>query len=194
MNISLWFRSALRRSAGGFNVPQGNLKRSPNDGFSLLELLTALAVLGILAAIAAPGWVAFRNNLELSTSQDRAFQVMRQAQSQAKQRRVRWQASFREVNDRVETAIHPITVVPTQWEPLSDGIKIDGDRSTLFERDGVYRVQFDHNGRVNGRLGRLTLMRDDESRIRRCVVVSTLLGVIRKDVERNDTDRDCSPS
>lgn len=188
------FRSALRRAVRCCARHAGP-SRSPN-GFSFLEVMATLAVLGILSAIAAPSWVAFRNNLELSTSQDKAFQIMREAQSEAQQRRVRWQASFREIDGRIEAATHPVTVLPAQaqWEPLSQFIQIDGDRTTLYARDGVFRVQFDHNGRVNGQLGRLTLMRDDESRIRRCVVVSTLLGVIRKDVERDDTNPECSPA
>jgi type II secretory pathway pseudopilin PulG len=195
MNTPHWFRFAQRRVAVNRRRYRTHPRRSPN-GFSLLEVLATVTVIITLAAIAAPGWVAFSNNLELATSQDKAFQLVRRAQSAAQQQRVRWQASFREVDGRIEMASHPVTVLPAQapWEPLSDFIQIDDDRSTLYERDGLYRVQFDHNGRVNGQLGRLTLKRNDGSRIRRCVVVSTLLGVVRKDIERHPNGRECSPS
>ncbi|MGK7891194.1 MAG: hypothetical protein AB4042_17845, partial [Leptolyngbyaceae cyanobacterium] len=58
-------------------------------------------------------------------------------------------------------------------------------RQTLYRsRDDIYRVQFDHNGNTNGRLGRLTLEGVNPHRARRCVFVSTLIGTLRKASDR----------
>lgn len=167
-----------------------------SQGFTLLEMMAILLVMGIVSAIALPGWVAFQQNLVLAKSQDQAFLMMRQAQQEATRNRGRWQASFREMNGTVQAAVHPIHTLPAQaqWQPLSSQVAIDPTRTTLLRSQGVYRVQFNHKGNVNGQLGRLTLMRQDGSRMRRCVVVSTLLGVLRKNIERSGSDRTCSPA
>lgn len=172
----------------------GSVCRS-TPGFTLLETLCLVVIFVILGAVIAPGWVSFTRSLALQTSQDKVFQLMRQAQQEAIRTRTRYQASFRELDGVTQIAIHPISTLPAQanWESLPEAIEIDESKTTLFLSRGVYRVQFNHRGRVNGRLGRLTLMRNDNSRIRRCVVVSTLLGALRKDVERRPRDRDCSP-
>ncbi|HEY9814655.1 MAG TPA: prepilin-type N-terminal cleavage/methylation domain-containing protein [Candidatus Obscuribacterales bacterium] len=169
---------------------------STNQGFTLLEIMVILLVMGLVSAIALPSWVAFQQNLVLAKSQDQAFLMMRQAQQEATRNRGRWQASFREVNGTVQAAVHPIRTLPAQaqWQPLSSQVAIDPTRTTLLRSQGVYRVQFNHKGNVNGQLGRLTLMRQDGSRMRRCVVVSTLLGVLRKNIERSSRDRSCSPA
>jgi len=47
-------------------------------------LLVIVLVLGILSAIAAPSWLAFINRQRVRTVNDRVFQTLRSAQSEAK--------------------------------------------------------------------------------------------------------------
>jgi prepilin-type N-terminal cleavage/methylation domain-containing protein len=64
-----------------------NCKVSPSNrdrGFTLIEVLVVMLLVGILSAIAAPGWLGFVNNQRLNTAQSRVFSTLKDAQSSAK--------------------------------------------------------------------------------------------------------------
>ena len=92
-------------------------------GFTLLEALIAIVIVGILAAISAPGWISFTNNQKLRTAQSRIFSAVTEAQSLARSRNVTTQISFREnTQGVVQFAILPTANSPTtpaQWDDPS---------------------------------------------------------------------------
>jgi prepilin-type N-terminal cleavage/methylation domain-containing protein len=61
-------------------------RRSPdqNGGFTLIEVLVIVIIIGVLSAIAAPGWLAFVNNRRISTVRSQAADAIRKAQTEAK--------------------------------------------------------------------------------------------------------------
>jgi prepilin-type N-terminal cleavage/methylation domain-containing protein len=61
-------------------------RRSPdlNGGFTLIEVLVIVIIIGVLSAIAAPGWLAFVNNKRISTVRSQAADAIRKAQTEAK--------------------------------------------------------------------------------------------------------------
>ena len=58
-----------------------------NSGFTLIETITALLMIGILSAIAAPSWFALIKTQHLNIAQDQVYRAMREAQSKAKKAR-----------------------------------------------------------------------------------------------------------
>jgi prepilin-type N-terminal cleavage/methylation domain-containing protein len=166
---------------------QGSFKACPKQaGFTIVETLVVLVLAGLLATIAAPGWMAFRDRYTLNAAQDEVYQGMRRAQSQAKKTKNTWQVSVREKSDRVEWATHPSRLDPNaaSWQLLDSSIALDSE-TTLQNSAGVRRVQFNYRGHVNGQLGRVTLTIKGSRKHQRCVFTSTLLGALRKGKEQS---------
>ncbi|WP_017663642.1 type II secretion system protein [Baaleninema simplex] len=160
--------------------PNSRVLHRRADGFTLVEGLVAVAIVGILTAIAAPGWLAFVNRQRLIASNESVYLALRDAQSRATAHKDVWQVSFRENEGRIEFSVHPADGDPAYWDSLSPRVQLDEDNTTLRESRGWRRVRFDERGRTHGQLGRVTLVSGDNDRHKRCTIVSTLLGVVRK--------------
>ncbi|EDX86705.1 general secretion pathway protein H [Synechococcus sp. PCC 7335] len=154
-------------------------------GFTLIEVFVVVAIVGILSTIAAPSWFSFLEGNRLTTSRDQIHSAIRQAQIIAQSRGLTWQFSIRERNDFVEWAVHqPVAIDEAQWE-VSDSASVQIDDETSFASSGDVRyVRFDEDGNVE-RLGRITLSSEQAPTIKRCVIVSTLIGAMRKSKEQS---------
>ncbi len=154
-----------------------------NSGFTFIEMMTALLMIGILSAIAAPNWFALIKTQHLNIAQDKVYQAKRQAQSQAKKEKVKYQASFRTQNNILQWAVHEekesdLNNPMIKWNDLDDSVQLDPN-STLQLSNGVRRVRFDDIGGVIPPLGKITLSSKSGGTAKRCVIVSTILGAMR---------------
>ncbi|OWY61523.1 hypothetical protein B7486_63345 [cyanobacterium TDX16] len=171
-----------------------------NSGFTLIETLATVIIVGVLAAIAAPSWVGFIDTRRLNAAQDRVFYTIQEAQSNAKRDKITWEACFRNDGTRVVRAVHPRVASntswnctqATNWQPILDEgsqfVTINSTYSTLRENPtGYYRVRFRFDGALDtqdggagNQQGRITLTaRYGGNNPKRCVIVSTLLGALR---------------
>ncbi|MBD2500868.1 pilus assembly FimT family protein [Anabaena azotica] len=159
------------------------------DGFTLPEFLVSVLVIGVVATLALPNWLAFVDTQRLNQAQSQVYNAIRQAQSQASKEKLTWQASFREQNGVVQWAVHPATVSPTvaNWNNLDSRVHLDAE-TTLPESNGVSRVRFGYQGDLEQLPCRITLSSKSRSRIKRCVFVSTILGAMRTAKERTRAD------
>ncbi|MEH1891285.1 MAG: type II secretion system protein [Nostoc sp.] len=158
------------------------LNKHYNSGFTLPEMLVVVVLIGILAALEIPNWLAFVDTQSLNTAQNKVHLAMHQAQRQATKEKLTWQASFREQNSIVQWAVHPATVNPSaaNWNNLDSNVHLDDEETTLPESNGIKQIQFDYRGNVSKPpLGRITLSSKYGGKVKRCVIVSTILGAKR---------------
>lgn len=160
---------------------------SNNAGFTLLETLIVIGIIGILSAIATPSWLSFLNRQRLNTAQHQVYRSMQEAKSQAVLQKVTWQFSVRQVTvdgkSVVQWAVHPKTLSPADatWQNFDPHIRLYPQETTLYKdkKNGIQRVQFNYIGNTNGQLGQITLITNNSGKVKRCVYVSTLIGTMR---------------
>lgn len=164
------------------------LNKPSSSGFSLPEMLIVVLLIGILATLGIPNWLAFVETQRLKTAQNEIHLAMHQARSQASKEKLTWQASFREQNGIIQWAVHPSTVNPSaaNWNNLDANVRLDSE-TTLQLSNGIRKVQFDYRGNSQN-LGRITLSSRSGGKVKRCVFISTILGTMRTAKEHTTAD------
>lgn len=162
---------------------------SNQSGFTLIEMLVVIIMVGILSAIAVPSWLSFTQTRRLNIAQDQAYRSIREAQSNAKKEKRTWAACFHDDGNKVDWSVSRVPsdtwscTDATNWQSLSSDSKVLAINSTntTFTASPAtyYPVKFKYDGSVTP-LGKITLVvRGETNGIKRCVVVSTLLGAMR---------------
>jgi type II secretion system protein H len=158
-------------------------------GFTLLELMIILAIIGILSAIAAPSWNSFYATRQLNTAQDQIQGSIKLGQHLAKMQRRPYRFVIEQHGDIVRWGIttepYKATatdlIVPMEWKSSFQNISIDTTQTTFrkVQEKQQWFMVLDDDGTLTGQLGRVTLTSQMVSE-QRCVIMSTLLGHTRK--------------
>lgn len=165
------------------------------SGFTLIETMFVLVLVGILSAIAVPSYLGLLNRQRLNNAQEQVLTAMQTAQASAKREKRAWETCFRDDGTKVLWSAHNIPESnamsscssATNWEILigenSKTIAISTTNTNLDNSQaGYYRRQFEYDGSVKPRLGKITLIvRNQDTGIKRCIIVSTILGALRTD-------------
>ncbi|WP_375474044.1 prepilin-type N-terminal cleavage/methylation domain-containing protein [uncultured Nostoc sp.] len=117
------------------NRPSTNGYNQQDAGFSLIELIVVLLLVGILAAIAAPGWAAFINRQQINKVNDAVFAALQQAQREAKNKKLSYSVSFQRnsTTQNVEVAIYRTDAATATWtwKPLGGDVGANSDKFLL---------------------------------------------------------------
>ncbi|MEL6359422.1 MAG: prepilin-type N-terminal cleavage/methylation domain-containing protein, partial [Bacteroidota bacterium] len=150
------------------------MKNSSTGGFTLLEVLVVVVMVGVLSAIAAPGWLSFMNRQRTNAVRDEMLQIMQSAQVDAQR-----------MNRRYVIGINstPGLAALTVGSTATSGIKYDlgGEqiRKKIRLDTTVSSVTFTHNGEIDANIADVPFavsVISEGSDTPRCVVVTTLLG------------------
>src|SRR6476469_6150871 len=169
--------------------------RKGDGGFTLLEVLVIALIIGILSSIAAPSWLAFINRQRVRTVNDRVFQSLRLAQSEAKRTKSSVTVTFN-YDPSATPPVDPPTVTFTP--PLATGGStqtLDGGgeikpgtivltfsqlNPTLAQRS----LTFDYQGNPD-RTSFIVAVSPFNGGGKQCAIVETLIGGMRT-AEGND--------
>lgn len=167
------------RHTSAFNVDQG---------FSILEMLTVLIIVGILSTLAAPsflGWIQRQQIEEATTDIEGA---LKEAQRQAI---ANSQTCSIDLNVTDQAGYPKIT---SSSSNNIDNCLFTGDRTleNVELASSATSLSFDYKGEVaTGVTITLTHQGRNNPKLQRCLVVSSPLGLIRKG--RNPNNGVCEP-
>lgn len=187
-------------------------QRSPsksNAGFTLLEVVFVMVVIGILAAIAAPSWITFTNRQRVNAANDAVLSALQDAQRDAKRTKRSYSVSFGTNNNVPEVAIHFATDTDANkwnWQTLGKDVEVKSgtvllgtnltDKNTAgnsisYNSSTAQTISFNEMGMpLDAKLGNKGLIvavaipkpgvpTQPLDKTKRCVKVMTLLGAMQ---------------
>ena len=148
-------------------------KAKNTDGFTLIEVLIVVIVMGVLASIAAPGWLSYLQRQRMNTVRGDLIGALRTAQSEAitrqESRRIIFSSSDLSIMVQPKSASTGGVITPLGSGSV--GSKIHLVASTP--------IVFDHDGRVDVDTPFVITVTHDDSSQKRCVIVTTILGGLK---------------
>ncbi|MEG5067347.1 GspH/FimT family pseudopilin [Microcoleus sp. B3-A4] len=169
--------------------------RKGDQGFTLLELLVIGLIVGILSSIAAPSWEAFINRQRVRTVNDRVFQSLRLAQSEAKRTKRDVTVTFSAPSvDPPTVTFNPPLGTGGSTQTLNAGGEIKPGTIALTVNTPAApttppnSIVFDYQGNLTtGITPFYVTVAPSRGGTKQCVIVDTLLGGMRTDEGTFDT-------
>ncbi|WP_017319136.1 pilus assembly FimT family protein [Mastigocladopsis repens] len=108
-------------------------------GFTLLEILVMVVIVGVLAAIVGPSWLGFVNRQRVNKANDAILAVLQEAQRQATRTKSNYSVSFKIESNVPKFAIYPNSTSSTTpdatsplWKTLGGDLEIKPGQVLVF--------------------------------------------------------------
>ena len=98
-------------------------QRAQQQGFTLAEVIMVLAIIGILAAIAIPNFLAWQPNLRIKTAARDLYSSMQKARAEAIKTNRDWAIVFDTANNRYVLCSSP--GADNSWSTLADNTAVE---------------------------------------------------------------------
>jgi prepilin-type N-terminal cleavage/methylation domain-containing protein len=182
--LELWIRGMMDRLP--LNRSKLNRSKSNSDGFTLIEMLVVIVMVGILMAIAAPSWLGFMSARRVNAANDQVLQAIRQAQAEALRTKQSQTVSFNVTANPPTITAFGATTVLGEGALKPNMVAMSIPRGTTSPNCTTGNcIEFNGNGNVMNTLTQqginIVLADPNNPNSKRCVVVQTLLGAVRTD-------------
>ncbi|MEA5466011.1 pilus assembly FimT family protein [Leptothoe sp. PORK10 BA2] len=166
---------------------------SSTAGFSLLEMLVVIIMVGILGAMAAPGWLGYMNRQRVNRARSDLAQIIQTAQSDAQQKNVTRVIRF---SGAAGVSADPILQVNS-----TTGVTTGLERSVGGEQNGSITLTanaqefiFNYKGEATpanpADFPYIVSVASELSQTPKCIIVATILGgIVQADGDECDSSR-----
>ncbi|KST64309.1 pilus assembly FimT family protein [Mastigocoleus testarum] len=119
-----------------FDLKSDSKNQLSSGGFTILEVLVALVIIGILSAIVGPSWFSFVNRQQINKVNDEILAALQTAQRKAKKTKLPYSVSLttdtKNGKKVAQIAIHPNDSEPDQyWEILGKEVGVGTENIIL---------------------------------------------------------------
>lgn len=157
-------------------------------GFTLLELLVTIFLIGILAAIAGPSWFGFLRDQKLGTLNEQVYRALLDVQSRANKESISYTIQFQNTNNVPQMSVYLKGGSATTWKNLGDTSK-EIIFSVTTAKDSV---TFNYEGRIDESSeiqpgDKIKVVTNPSSSSQKCAIVQTILGAMK-----TASDTDCN--
>ncbi|CAD5925265.1 pilus assembly FimT family protein [Planktothrix agardhii] len=189
-------------------------KNDNNAGFSLIELLVVILMVGVLAAIAAPSWQTFTTRQRIKSVNTQILQAIKTTQAEAKRNQSDYVLEFNLDGDPLKYSIYKDVELPKLPDKQPQSLSLDGaikeNMLKIYSQvQGTERnkIHFNFNGGLdedklkednieikdtgkNTDGFRVVVYPKDSPDSRNCIIVQTILGATRT-AEGTDDPKGC---